>query len=80
MKDKQGLFGKICKTVKSQRKKFKRSPTSNQTSCFTGSPYQKEDSLYDDYDGDNAAGDWYFQLQVLVWYNGGEEGGGWSFP
>ena len=25
MKDKQGLFGKICKTVKSQRKKIKSS-------------------------------------------------------
>ena len=24
--------------------------------CVAGSPYQKEDSLYDDYDGDNAAG------------------------
>ena len=33
-------------------------PGSNCTVCIAGSPYQKEDSLYDegDYDGEDAAG------------------------
>ena len=57
MKDKHKLFGKICQSVNQEKSFYKRSSLSKPTRV-AGSPYQKDDSLYDDYDGENAAGQW----------------------
>ena len=64
----QGLHIKVGKLVRYT--KYTKGSLS-QTTCVAGSPYQKDDSLYDDYDGDNAAGQ---QLLVTCCCNDNEKG------